>query len=465
MKRLLPLRALARWNGSAWSALGSGIPSPYDVYSLTASGGEVFVGGDFPSAGGVTASRIARWDGSTWSALGSGTDNVVYAMATMGGALYAGGAFLIAGGKVSAYVAKANLSAPPPTLTLGGATSITTVGATLNGTVNPNGAVTTAQFEYGQTISYGAVASVTLSPNDGSSAQAVSAPITGLTPGTLYHFRLTATNAGGASATSDGTFTTTGIPEITLHNGASTGAPQLTDGQAAAVDFGYTAQGTAVTRDFTISNTGTAPLTVGSITAPSGYTVLNAPGAAIAAAATHTFQVRLDAAGAGTFSGSVTVNSNDSDEAAFDFPVTGIVQNAPFHNWAAGSGLSGTDLAPTANPAGDGVENLLKYAFNMNPAVVDVGVLAPGTGTSGLPAYSTTGSGAASFYRYEFIRRIGSGLVYTPKKSPDLAAWSNLTSTPTVTPIDANWERVVHLEPFGGTAIEELFGMVEVTLP
>lgn len=255
------------------------------------------------------------------------------------------------------------------------------------------------------------------------------------------------------------------FPEIALHDGATTGAPQLADGQVAVVDFGYTAQGTAVTRDFTIANTGTAALTVSSIIGPSGCTVLNAPGAAIAPAATHTFQVRLDAASVGAFNGSVTVNSNDADEAAFDFPISGIVQNAPFHNWAAGSGLSGADLAPTANPAGDDVENLLKYAFNMNPTTVDVSELTPGTGTSGLPTYDTTGSGASSFFRYEFIRRIGGGLVYTPKKSPNLLTWLNLTSTPTVTPIDANWERVVHLEPFDGTVIEELFGLVEVALP
>lgn len=304
------------------------------------------------------------------------------------------------------------------------------------------------------------------------------APVSGPTGSTTFVVQFAPVDTGSKTATihiasNDGdespfdiTLTGTGTaPEIALHNGANTSEPQLADGQAAVVDFGYTAQGTAVTRDFTIANTGTAALTVSSITAPSGFTVLNAPGAAIEASATHTFQVRLDAASIGAFSGSVTVNSNDSDEAAFDFPVTGIVQNAPFHNWAASSGLSGANLAPTANPAGDGVENLLKYAFNMDPTMSDVDELTPGSGTSGLPTYDTTGSGASSFFRYEFIRRIGSGLIYSPKKSSDLLNWPNLTSTPTVTPIDANWERVVHLEPFDGTIIEELFGRVDVALP
>ena len=44
--------------------------------------GGVYVGGQFTTAGGVAASRIARWDGSSWSALGTGMDNqAVYALA------------------------------------------------------------------------------------------------------------------------------------------------------------------------------------------------------------------------------------------------------------------------------------------------------------------------------------------------------------------------------------------------
>lgn len=36
------------------------------------SGGNIYVGGTFTTAGGVSANRIAKWDGSAWSALGSG---------------------------------------------------------------------------------------------------------------------------------------------------------------------------------------------------------------------------------------------------------------------------------------------------------------------------------------------------------------------------------------------------------
>ena len=42
------------------------------VYALAVSGTNLYAGGYFTTAGGVTANYIAKWDGSAWSALGSG---------------------------------------------------------------------------------------------------------------------------------------------------------------------------------------------------------------------------------------------------------------------------------------------------------------------------------------------------------------------------------------------------------
>lgn len=90
------------------------------------------------------------------------------------------------------------------------ATSVTNTTATLNGTINPNGnAVTVAKFEYGTSIAYGNSASVTLSPNNGTSPQSVSASLGGLQVGTLYHYRLSTTDALGTTVSSDATFSTT----------------------------------------------------------------------------------------------------------------------------------------------------------------------------------------------------------------------------------------------------------------
>ena len=82
----------------------------YAVRALTVCNGKLCAGGEFTTAGGVGASRIAAWDGSSWSALGSGlggTSNpLVFALTVYDNQLIAGGWFTIAGGKGSAYLAQ-----------------------------------------------------------------------------------------------------------------------------------------------------------------------------------------------------------------------------------------------------------------------------------------------------------------------------------------------------------------------
>ena len=60
-----------------------------DVFALAVSGTNLYAGGDFTRAGGLTANYIAKWNGSAWSALGSGMDGDVYALAMSGSTLYA----------------------------------------------------------------------------------------------------------------------------------------------------------------------------------------------------------------------------------------------------------------------------------------------------------------------------------------------------------------------------------------
>jgi hypothetical protein len=109
-----------------------------------------------------------------------------------------------------------------PTATTGAASNITTTMATLNGTVNPNGLPATAQFQYGLTTAYSSTnwVSGTLT---GTTAQALSASLTGLSAGVTYHFRLSATNSLGTGNGSDQTFNTSPVvPNLAItktHNG------------------------------------------------------------------------------------------------------------------------------------------------------------------------------------------------------------------------------------------------------
>jgi Divergent InlB B-repeat domain/FG-GAP-like repeat len=98
--------------------------------------------------------------------------------------------------------------APPPVVATSPAGNVTANGATLNGTVNPNGASTTAVFEYGTTASYGSQVPVSPAPGSGTSPVTVSVSVSGLSCETLYHFRLKATNAAGTATGADATFTT-----------------------------------------------------------------------------------------------------------------------------------------------------------------------------------------------------------------------------------------------------------------
>ncbi len=116
-------------------------------------------------------------------------------------------------------------------------------------------------------------------------------------------------------------------PEVFVHDGPDTGSPKLADGQAAAVDFGITLPGQQVTRAFTIQNVRALPLTVTGITAPPGYAVVAVPADPLAPQESATFFLHLTAEAPGTFSGPVTVSTNDSANPEFVFPVTGGVQN------------------------------------------------------------------------------------------------------------------------------------------
>ncbi len=102
----LAMQWIGRWNGSSWSALGSGLDGP--VTAMVAFGDELVVSGLFSTAGGVPiANRLARWNGLRWLPFEGAMRNVS-SLVVHNGELYASGGFVHPDGTSNFAVARWN---------------------------------------------------------------------------------------------------------------------------------------------------------------------------------------------------------------------------------------------------------------------------------------------------------------------------------------------------------------------
>jgi trimeric autotransporter adhesin len=83
---------IARFTGSGWQPLGTGMPSG-TVHALRVFNGQLYAGGTFPSAGGQASGGLARWNGTAWSTLGGAFNGSVYALQVYNNELVIGGQF------------------------------------------------------------------------------------------------------------------------------------------------------------------------------------------------------------------------------------------------------------------------------------------------------------------------------------------------------------------------------------
>ena len=109
----LHVGGIAKWNGSSWSALApgslGGFPAAMAVFD-DGSGAALYVGGRINNFPQLSARYLAKWDGSIWSGLGSGINLEVAALTVFddggGAGLIAGGFFQTAGISGDSFVAK-----------------------------------------------------------------------------------------------------------------------------------------------------------------------------------------------------------------------------------------------------------------------------------------------------------------------------------------------------------------------
>ncbi len=121
---------VAVWNGSAWSALSSGLTgNPFStsvrVSALAWVNTNLYAAGSFTNANGAFVNGVARWNGTSWSALGSGLFSTLgsgqpgtgLALTSMNNDLYVGGNFTSAGDKPAISISRWNDQLnfyPPP---------------------------------------------------------------------------------------------------------------------------------------------------------------------------------------------------------------------------------------------------------------------------------------------------------------------------------------------------------------
>jgi hypothetical protein len=264
-----------RWNGTSWSLQTTPNPEGTNLeFSNVSCTSSVFcTGTGHAVSGGISTPMALRWDGSTWTlqmlplpsgATGANTySNGVSCILSRGCQMV--GQYTNAS-SVIVPLAEANWRSAAPTVTTTAATSIGEKTATIKGTVNPNGSETKAYFEYGTTTSYGSK-TAEINVGSGSSAVEASAALTGLNPGTVYHYRAVASNENPeTSRGTDLTFTTTALPVV-----STSSAEVDAGGEAATLRGQVNPKGSSTTYQFEYGTSpGVYPNTVPAIAESAG---------------------------------------------------------------------------------------------------------------------------------------------------------------------------------------------------
>jgi subtilase family serine protease len=160
-------------------------------------------------------------------------------------------------------------TAAAPTVTTVAASSVTTTGATLNGTVNPSGALASYWFEWGTSSSLSAYTATSTATLTGSTAQSVSATLSSLSGSATYYYRVAAYNPSGTVRGSILNFTAGSLAAqtITFPNpgtqtyGVGTITLTATASSGLAVTYSVTS-GPATVSGSTLTITGAGSVTV-----------------------------------------------------------------------------------------------------------------------------------------------------------------------------------------------------------
>ncbi len=306
----------------------------------------------------------------------------------------------------SSDILHALINAPAPGVNTLAATAIGTTTATLNATVDPNGNTATAQFQIGQTVGYGSNFALSLANDRDVFAQNVTINLTGLLPGTTYHFRTTATNSIGTTNGVDFTFTTIStnadLSALTLSTG--TLSPAFGSGTTA-----YTAS---------VSNA-TGSVTITPVLAESHAVMV------ISGSGSATIPLTVG-------QNNVTIQVTAQDTVTVKTYALQITRRTKYQDWAVSNGVNGTNSGANQDFDSDGIPNIIEWAFGTNPAQNSNDVIAAAGGVltarGGPTVIGAPGTPVAMFGRR--MDYVASGLAYTVEFTTDFTSWQTSAATP-----------------------------------
>ena len=129
-----------------------------------------------------------------------------------------------------------------------------------------------------------------------------------------------------------------------------------------------------------------------------------------------------------------------------------------FSAWASANGLTGNNALPSADPAHDGISNLIKYALGLNPNAV-VSNITNGT-TPGLPWVFVQGSNLCMIYQKDTTK---TDISYHSQSTATLSSWDTSGITEVVESTSGNIQTIQASVPLGSNTKQ--FMRLQVTQP
>ena len=163
--------------------------------------------GRYHSLATCSDGTLAVWGGNSDGQLGNGgTASSAVPVATDRSPLGFQGAYVAGATGPPASHSFGLLAVPLPSAATAAAESVSGATAVLRGSAGSNGAESSVSFEYGPTEAYGTTVAATPASLAADAGGSATAAISGLTPGTTYHFRIRVESASGTRLGNDMTF-------------------------------------------------------------------------------------------------------------------------------------------------------------------------------------------------------------------------------------------------------------------